>query len=223
MQVGGKQSEGASTSLSTNANSDAILDTAEELFAQKGFSAVSMRMIAAESGQHLASANYYFGSKTGLFEAAFLRRIVPVNQRRIDLLTEVEAGQVSLRRIVEAYIRPLFEQSPGASGSGARLIMLFSKQVLSNPDEHKYLQDYYDDVSRRFVAAISQATPGISFEDAVWGYNYMVGVLVFTLAGKAPVAKLPDEYLSRLNADETDDATVERLSRFICAGLEALK
>lgn len=224
MSAAGRQQEKAAAALSSNANADAILDTAEELFAQKGFSAVSMRMIAAESGQHLASANYYFGSKAGLFEAAFLRRIVPVNNRRVELLAQTrDAGPLTLASIVEAFVRPLFESADGGdSASQAKLIMLFSKQVLTNPDEHSYLQTYYDEVARAFIPAIRESMPGLSEVDALWGYNYMIGILVFTLAGKAAVARLPEDYLAELEADESDAVTIERLVRFICAGLQAL-
>lgn len=212
------------SSISPAGNADAILDAAEELFAQKGFSAVSMRTIAAESGQHLASANYYFGSKAGLFEQAFLRRIVPVNDRRLELLDQkTKKGKISLQDIVEAYISPLFESEDfGKPGAKARIIMLFSKQVLSNPDEHKYLQNYYESVARGFISAIQRSCEGISLADAIWGYNYMVGILVFTLAGKSPVAKLPDDFLASVDQQETDEVTVRRLKAFICAGLEAL-
>ncbi len=219
-----KPEEKTSLPSQSSTNADAILDTAEELFAQKGFSAVSMRMIAAESGQHLASANYYFGSKAGLFEAAFLRRIVPVNGRRVELLAEMQQnGPLTPARIVEAYVRPLFEPEDGSeSASKARLIMLFSKQVLSNPDEHSYLQKYYEEVARAFISAIRESLPSISEVDAVWGYNYMVGILVFTLAGKAPVARVPDDFLAGIDTAEKDEITVDRLVRFICAGLQAL-
>lgn len=223
MSTAAKRRERMPTQVSSTANADTILDTAELLFAQKGFSAVSMRMIATESGQHLASANYYFGSKAGLFEAAFLRRIVPVNGRRVELLAEMrEDGPLTPARIVEAYVRPLFEPIDGTeAASRARLIMLFSKQVLSNPDEHSYLQRYYEDVARAFISAICETLPSISELDAIWAYNYMVGILVFTLAGKASVAKLPGDLLATL-ADEPDEATIERLVKFICAGFMAL-
>lgn len=218
-----KRRERMPAPVSSSANADTILDTAEMLFAQKGFSAVSMRMIANESGQHLASANYYFGSKAGLFEAAFLRRIVPVNSRRLELLAEMRSdGPLTPARIVEAYVRPLFEAVDGEdTASRPRLIMLFSKQVLSNPDEHSYLQRYYEDVARAFISAICETLASVSELDAIWAYNYMVGILVFTLAGKASVAKLPDDLLATLE-DEPDEITIERLVKFICAGFKAL-
>lgn len=201
----------------------AILDTAEELFCARGFSGVSMREIASASGQHLASANYYFGSKAGLFEAVFLRRIVPVNRRRVELLEEyAAAGRRSLAEIVDAYLRPLFEDDEGEAGRSTRLIMLFSKQLLSNPDEHDYLQNYYDEVARAFITSIRRAMPSGSVTDAIWGYNYMVGVLVFTLAGTATTARVPTEILVDMKSNDDPTETIARLTTFLCAGLSAL-
>lgn len=210
--------------IAQSANADAILDAAEELFAQKGFAAVTMRMIATESGQHLASANYYFGSKSGLFEAVFLRLIVPVNKRRAELLAEKAAQSVPTPQdIVDAYIRPLYENGDAERAARkARLIMLFSKQLMSNPDEHKYLQNYYEDVARVYITSIKNSMPGISMSDAIWGYNYMISILVFTLAGKSSTAKIPDDFLKSIDHAEPDEITIARLSRFVCAGLMSL-
>lgn len=165
-------------------SAEAILRVAGELFAQRGFAAVSMRLIATKSKQHLSSANYYFGSKAGLFEAVFLRRIVPVNNRRVALLKERQAsGHLTLADVVDSYIRPLFEVDQTKSHPfSAKLIMQFSKQLLSNPDEHTYLLEYYDDVSRNYIAALTEGGFGLSTKEAVWGYNYLVAILVFTLA-----------------------------------------
>lgn len=206
-------------------NARAVLDAAEELFCSRGYAAVSMRDIASAANAHLATANYHFGSKAGLFEAAFMRRCAPVNTRRVELLREYRAaGRTSLADTIEAYIRPLFETGPEEADPvrGARLIMLFSKQLLSNPDEHSYLQGFYDEVSRAFIGSIDEAVPSLSFADAVWGYNYMIGILVFTLAGRGMTARIPDEFLVRLPADEPLDVTTDRLVRFICAGIEAM-
>lgn len=205
-------------------SAEAILRAAGELFAERGYAAVSMRQIATKSKQHLASANYYFGSKAGLFEAVFLRRIVPVNNRRVELLNERRArGKLTLDGIVDSYIRPLFEIDQSTTHPfSAKLIMQFSKQLLSNPDEHNYLLEYYAEVSRSYIDALTTGGFGLSTQNAVWGYNYLVAVLVFTLAGKSSLAKLDESLIASLDPDESDDATIARLTRFICAGLAAL-
>ena len=43
-----------------------ILDTAERLFAQKGFDAVSLRNIIASAQVNLAAVHYHFDRKSGV-------------------------------------------------------------------------------------------------------------------------------------------------------------
>ncbi len=51
-----------------------ILDAAEVLFAEKGYSAVSVREITACAGCNLAAVNYHFGGKENLYLAVFKER-----------------------------------------------------------------------------------------------------------------------------------------------------
>src|ERR1700675_3517531 len=67
-----------------------ILDAAELLFMEHGFEATSLRSLTSAAGVNLAAVNYHFGSKEELFEAVLTRRLDPMNQERIELLTRVE-------------------------------------------------------------------------------------------------------------------------------------
>ena len=52
----------------------ALLEAAEQLFAQHGFEAVSVRHLATAAGANLSMVSYYFGSKEGLFEELIASR-----------------------------------------------------------------------------------------------------------------------------------------------------
>jgi len=52
-----------------------IIETAEKLFADKGFSGTSVRDIAEDADVNLAMISYYFGSKEKLLEALFTYRM----------------------------------------------------------------------------------------------------------------------------------------------------
>jgi AcrR family transcriptional regulator len=58
-----------------------ILDSAENLFAQKGFNAVSVREITSAARCNLAAVNYHFGNKESLYLEVFRSRWVPRAQR----------------------------------------------------------------------------------------------------------------------------------------------
>src|SRR5206468_6387569 len=68
-----------------------ILDAAEALFMEHGFEATSLRAITAAASVNLAAVNYHFGSKEELFHAVLTRRLDPMNQERVDLLTRLES------------------------------------------------------------------------------------------------------------------------------------
>jgi len=65
-----------------------IIETAEKLFADKGYKGTSVRDIAEEAGINVAMISYYFGSKEQLMEAIFEVRIGTVQMRIEDLLKD---------------------------------------------------------------------------------------------------------------------------------------
>ena len=92
------------------ATKDRILDAAESLFMEHGFEATSLRSITASADVNLAAANYHFGSKEELFQAVLTRRLDPMNQERLDLLTALERaaapGPVTCEQILSAMFVP---------------------------------------------------------------------------------------------------------------------
>ncbi len=65
-----------------------IIETAEKLFADRGFKGTSVRDIAEEAGINVAMISYYFGSKVKLMEAIIEVRIGSVQMRIEDLLKD---------------------------------------------------------------------------------------------------------------------------------------
>jgi len=64
-----------------------ILNSAEELFAVKGFNATSMRAITDKANVNLAAVNYHFGSKDNLIFEVIKRGIQPINASRLQKVT----------------------------------------------------------------------------------------------------------------------------------------
>jgi AcrR family transcriptional regulator len=94
-----------------------ILEAAERRFAEDGIEAVSLRQIAAESGQRNTSAvAYHFGSKTVLVAALYEHRMTPINARRLEFLEAYpEAGVTTY---VRALVEPLAETLTEAEKAG---------------------------------------------------------------------------------------------------------
>ncbi len=72
-----------------------ILDSAEALFAQKGFRAVSVREITSAARCNLAAVNYHFGNKESLYLEVFRSRWVPRARRVQESFRKSLAAQDS--------------------------------------------------------------------------------------------------------------------------------
>jgi AcrR family transcriptional regulator len=90
-----------------------MIEVAERLYAERGINGVSLREIGAAAGQrNTAAARYHFGTKQGLVDAVFERRMVPINARRLALLAELdtEGRGHDLPGLAEAFLLPLAEE-----------------------------------------------------------------------------------------------------------------
>src|ERR1700709_902094 len=65
-----------------------IIETAEQLFAERGYDGTSVRDIADEADINVAMISYYFGSKEKLMEALFELRIGNVKLRVENLIKD---------------------------------------------------------------------------------------------------------------------------------------
>src|SRR5580658_6697560 len=90
-----------------------ILDTAERLFGERGYDAISLRHIIGEAGVNLAAVHYHFGSKEDLLDQVILRKVGPVNEARLALLDQAEqeasGAPVPIEQILRAFLIPTTE------------------------------------------------------------------------------------------------------------------
>src|SRR3954467_9236629 len=105
-----------------------ILDAAEALFLEHGFEATSLRAITAAAEVNLAAVNYHFGSKEELFQAVLTRRLDPMNQERVDLLSRYEqraAPQaLSCEKILTAMFIPALKLARDRDRGGKNFLRL---------------------------------------------------------------------------------------------------
>ncbi|MEE2059600.1 TetR/AcrR family transcriptional regulator [Rhodococcus artemisiae] len=88
----------------------ALLDSAEELFAQHGIDAISNRRIAEHAGNSNHSAvNYHFGSRDELIRAMMLRFSEDTHARRQELVA-ILGPEPGLRDLLSCLIVPFTEQ-----------------------------------------------------------------------------------------------------------------
>lgn len=198
---------------------DRILDAAERLFAEHGFAGTSHRQITAAAGVNLAAVNYHFGSKEKLFLAAVLRRLEPVNRRRLEMLAEVEAKSdpPRLEEVARAFVAPVVE-ARGEEGEENVLGRLMARAV-GEPGgwAERILPIAFGSVAERFLGALQRALPGARREDLTWGVVFSAGVLSqYMLMGGI---------LRRAAGAQAAPPApvVERMVDYLAAGLRALE
>lgn len=117
---------------------EALLDSAEELFARHGIDVVSNRSIAEHAGSanHSAVA-YHFGGREGLLQALLARGRDDMNRRRAELV-EALPERPGLGDVVAAHILPWTEHLESLPVPSWRARFLF--QVSSVPSGAESLE-----------------------------------------------------------------------------------
>jgi len=212
----------ASSNGRNNATKTRILDTAEALFMTHGFEATSLRSITAAAGVNLAAVNYHFGSKEELFEAVLTRRLDPMNQRRVDLLTALEREwapkSVPCDRILAALFIPALELARDRERGGTNFLRLLGRAYADPaPFIRHFLSDQYAPMIERFKAAFGRALPDLPSRELSWRLHFMMGALSYTLAG-TDALKLIAEIAPGEGA-ASDEQLLRRLAPFLLAGL----
>jgi AcrR family transcriptional regulator len=81
-----------------------ILEVAETLFAEKGFSGTSIRDISKEAKINIAMISYYFGSKERLLEALVLHKTTGLKLQLENLLAENLEPVAKVNKLVAFYV-----------------------------------------------------------------------------------------------------------------------
>lgn len=92
------------------ATRDRLLRAGERVFARSGVTGANLREINAEAGLRNNSAlHYHFGSREGLLREIASRHQREIDEERLRLLHELDAGgvPVDLERAVEILVRPM--------------------------------------------------------------------------------------------------------------------
>jgi AcrR family transcriptional regulator len=190
---------------------DKILNTAETLFGNNGYSATSLRHIISEAGVNLAAIHYYFGSKQDLLDQVILRKAGPMNERRLKLLDQFEADAApmhpSVERILEAFILPaiLIEKSP-------EFVKLMGRVHLEGLGQG-IAQRNFQPIIARFLSALHRTLPEMSAKELAWKIHFALGAMAHTLIAEPEID--PDA------AREPPVTTAKRLVAFIGGGFRS--
>lgn len=197
-----------------------ILDAAEYLFSMNGLHGVTLRDVAQRVGIHTTLVHYYFQDKKNLFEAVFARRASTTSDRRMAALAyyEAEAGdgptvEGALHAFLDTDLDLYYEGGPKWMNYAS-----FCARVSNTPEGAELMDVYFDPVVLKLVEILKRALPDHSEEDIFWGYHFVTGALMNTLARTGRIDRLSNGLC------HSDDfpAVKRRIARFMAGGFMAL-
>lgn len=198
-----------------------ILDAAEYLFGQRGLYGVTLKDIAAQANVHTSLLHYYFEDKKAMFDAVFARRAGVTADRRSVALDQYMAGLPGLPT-VEGVLRAYLDTDLDlymTGGEGWRNYAALGAQVAMAPEWGAKLFDtHFDPVVLKMIGLLRQALPDCPEEDIFWGYHFVTGVLVQTLARTGRI----DVLSNGLCRSDDFDAIKSRMARFLAFGFEGI-
>ena len=114
---------------------DALIRAAEDLFAERGSEAVSLRDVVSAAGVSNASAvQYHFGGRSGLIRAVLAKHEPAVDRTRSDMLDAYAAAGVDdMRMLAKALVVPLAKELENADGGVGYLQLVADLYNRPNP------------------------------------------------------------------------------------------
>jgi len=194
-----------------------LLDVAEQLFAENGFEAVSVRDITQLAKANVASVNYYFGSREALLAMVMARHLVPVSEERLaklDLIEKRWAGKLPpLEELIDAMVQPLLGQVKKSDLSERLFYKLMGRIFAQQGDGlPPAIENQLTRTNDRFTRAFGKALSSLSAEDLALRIHFVTGGLIQILS-KQDVMQGPSGGACSM------EATLERFIRFASAGL----
>jgi len=198
-----------------------LLDAAEGLFCERGFKGTSIRDIAAAAGCNIASVNYYFGSKEGLYEEVWRRHLIPMRDSRIASINKVMSraeGRPSLEDLLRSFA-DTFVGSMVDTSKASRLSKLMAREYI---DSHLPTDMFVNEVMTPTISAMHGALmktcPDLDESKILPVVFSVIGQLVHLVHVKTMFEQGGDD----LNQPVFDsNEIIDHIVRFSAAGIRA--
>jgi len=197
-----------------------ILNAAEYLFSRHGLYGVTLKDVAHQVGVHHTLLNYYFTDKKSLFDAVMARRAGVTSGLRMQALDAYEAankGKPTVEGALHAFLDTdldLYSQG----GENWKNYGALGAMVSNTPYGAELMDLHFDPVVLRLIGLLKQAMPDCAEEDIFWGYHFVTGALMLTLARTGRIDRLSGGL-----CDSNDyEAVKQRMATFMAAGFEAI-
>jgi AcrR family transcriptional regulator len=197
-----------------------ILDAAEYLFSVHGLYGVTLKDVAQKVGVHHTLLNYYFTDKKTLFDAVIARRAGVTSGLRMKALDEYEAscgGKPTVEGALRAFLDTdldLYSQG----GENWKNYGALGAQVSNTTYGAELFDLHFDPLVLRLIDILKKALPDCAEEDIFWGYHFVTGALMLTLARTGRIDRLS----GGLCDSDDFEAVKDRMAGFMAAGFMSI-
>jgi AcrR family transcriptional regulator len=197
-----------------------ILDAAEYLFSVHGLYGVTLKDVAQKVGVHHTLLNYYFTDKKTLFDAVIARRAGVTSGLRMKALDEYEAscgGTPTVEGALRAFLDTdldLYSQG----GENWKNYGALGAQVSNTTYGAELFDLHFDPLVLRLIDILKKALPDCAEEDIFWGYHFVTGALMLTLARTGRIDRLS----GGLCDSDDFEAVKDRMAGFMAAGFMSI-
>jgi AcrR family transcriptional regulator len=198
----------------------AILAAAERLYAERGFSDVTLRDIVSEANVNLAAVNYHFGSKDELIAELFVTRSLALNRERLRELRAAEdkgGGRAEIADVLRALVGPTLRGCLGPENQRSTAARFMIRVSIESVPPIRRIRNREIDHLRKFIAAMRRSLPAHSDVELYWGLHFALAMAQQTVRDSERLAKLSE---SQCDVDDVA-AVIERVVKVAVMGLVA--
>jgi len=198
-----------------------ILDSAERLFATRGFRGTSVKRIADDAHVNQAAINYHFGSKMELIRVTIDRRLEPINRERMERLEFVrqDAEQrhtgVQAKEVLRAFIEPTFFGQQTSQERKYLTALLGRALWESDKATKRMLAEHFIKSFVVFFDLMKQALPWLPENVLRWRLHFTGGVITHCMG----VCSSGMTSIEALIPNDDLEATVNLLVDFVTTGV----
>lgn len=202
----------------------ALLNSAADLFAQRGYDAVSTREIAERAGVNLALIQYHFGSKAKLF----LETVHLLTEGSVDLVENLSSlpskldpdeAAVELSRFIRDFLHYLFRPD------GCSACRLIYREVIAGGSNDKELFEsvvnyivsrHAAPLNERVAKLIAFIRPEFTAEEVRLATNSVLGQCSFYVTHRPFIERMEQKIIAQ---DYAAAVLAKHVCRFSMAGL----
>ncbi len=198
-----------------------ILDSAELLFADKGFNNTSLREITSQAEVNLAAVNYHFGSKKELIKAVmsrYMEELSPRLEAALVLLCEGDK-KPNLDDVFFAFVDPLLHLNTFTENGTSIFLQLLGRGYTDSQGFLRwFITTEYPKVFTHFTKAVHKAYPELSTEEMFWRLHFTMGTIIFTMSSSEALIDIAQNDFNQ-QIDIAD--VIKKVIPYVAAGVAA--